>query len=37
MAVTRENARSVSDSGRVTLSPLGKDVYRITRFHPKGR
>jgi UTP--glucose-1-phosphate uridylyltransferase len=37
MAVTRENARSVSNSGRVTLSPLGKDVYRIRKFHAKGQ
>jgi UTP--glucose-1-phosphate uridylyltransferase len=36
MAVTEENARGVNNSGRVTLSPLEEDVFRIKKFHAKG-
>lgn len=33
---TPANAMSLSDSGRVDVSRLDGDVYRIRRFHPKG-
>jgi UTP--glucose-1-phosphate uridylyltransferase len=36
MEVTDENPLELGNSGRVDLSPLGADIFRIERFYPKG-
>jgi UTP--glucose-1-phosphate uridylyltransferase len=36
MKVTEENARGISNSGKVDVLPLEKDIYNITKFYPKG-
>ncbi len=35
MEVTEENAGGISNTGRVNLTHLGGDIYRIEKIHPK--
>jgi UTP--glucose-1-phosphate uridylyltransferase len=35
--VTRDSAHATGNTGRVSLSALGKNIYEITKFHPKTR
>ncbi len=37
MEVTKENASGISNSGRVDIKPVEDTVFRIERFHPKGK
>jgi UTP--glucose-1-phosphate uridylyltransferase len=37
MNVTEENAIGISNSGRVDISPLERDIYQIKRFYAKGQ
>jgi len=36
MEITNENTFVIGNSGRVDLSPLETDIFRIEKFHPKG-
>jgi UTP-glucose-1-phosphate uridylyltransferase len=37
MEVTEENAPGISNSGRVDMEHIKNDIFRIRKFHPKGK
>jgi UTP--glucose-1-phosphate uridylyltransferase len=37
MEVSEEYAEGFSNSGRVDIAPIQDDVFRISKFHPKGK